>query len=135
MHGVEEAISWLNFRIPRNFGPPQLHVSGGFDFVNSSSGFFILFFCFAFQKNLSFFSSCRKINFSLQPFSITLPLIYYSVRTECYIRQKLTLHISQNDFIPKKTIQINIQIRLHKVSLVKSRPFGAWLPEKLIINY
>ena len=26
-----EFISWLNFRIPRNFGPPHLHVSGGFE--------------------------------------------------------------------------------------------------------
>ena len=24
-------LMWLNFRIPRNFGPPHLHVSGGFE--------------------------------------------------------------------------------------------------------
>ena len=27
----EKLIKWLNFRIPRHFGPPHLHVSGGFE--------------------------------------------------------------------------------------------------------
>ena len=80
---------------------------------------------FAFQKNFSFFSSCRQMFFSLRPFSITLPLVYCSEWTEYYIQPKKTLHISHNGFIPRKTVQI----RLHKVSLVESRPFGAWLLE------
>ena len=74
---------------------------------------------FAFQKNFSFFSSCRQIYFSLQSFSITSSLICYSVWTECYTFDRNWL------FIPRKTVQI----RLHQVSLIKSRLFGAWLPE------
>ena len=28
---IVKGIGGLNFRIPRNFGPPHLHVSGGFE--------------------------------------------------------------------------------------------------------
>ena len=104
---------------------PRSARSWGGDFVNIRSCFFRLFFLFSPSRKISlsflpvdrstFLSDHFRYNFSFD----------FSEYTECHIRPKLPLNQCHYGFDPRKTIQI----RLNKVSLVKSCPFGAWLPE------